>query len=520
MNWNRIHARNLIVILLLSWAAAMGQSSEAAEQWGCHEVVLKGGGGGNPYLATRLNARFTQGHQSIEVPGFWDGGDTFKVRFMPPAPGAWRYEMHSNQAELNGKTGSFDVDAPTAGNHGPVVVYKTFYLRYADGTPYHQFGTTCYAWTHQPEPLQEQTLKTLAASPFNKIRFCVFPKDYMYNKNEPERFAFVRRADGSFDFDRPDPAFWRHFERRILDLQKLGIQADLILWHPYDRWGFSAMSDAQDDRYLRFCIARLAAFRNVWWSLANEYDLLAPNTKNHRGNKQMEDWDRFFSILQKEDPFGHLRGIHSLGRVYDHTKSWVSHASLQSSDMNAGVRFRQKYRKPVMYDECKYEGNLSAKWGRLSAREMTQRFWLGTLSGCYVVHGETYRNAEEVLWWSKGGVLHGESPRRIQWLKDFMAKAPAFDTLQPLGNDKGRFILAGPDGYHLLYCVTREPQTINLPGDHPYKVDAIDPWAMKEWAAGTAQPGKFMITPPQPDIAYRFTTYQPGEKLRLEAKIE
>jgi hypothetical protein len=36
--------------------------------------------------------------------------------------------------------------------------------------------TTCYAWIHQPEELQRQTLETLAASPFNKIRFCVFPK--------------------------------------------------------------------------------------------------------------------------------------------------------------------------------------------------------------------------------------------------------------------------------------------------------------------------------------------------------
>ena len=38
-------------------------------------------------------------------------------------------------------------------------------LRFADGTPYHQFGTTCYAWVHQPRELEEQTLRTLAAQP-------------------------------------------------------------------------------------------------------------------------------------------------------------------------------------------------------------------------------------------------------------------------------------------------------------------------------------------------------------------
>ena len=115
-------------------------------------------------------------------PGFYDGDGVYKVRFSPPAQGEWRYETRSNRPELNGKSGSFTAGPPSADNHGPMQVFKTFYLRYADGTPYHQFGTTCYAWMHQTEELQQQTLKTLAASPFNKIRFCVFPKSYAYNR--------------------------------------------------------------------------------------------------------------------------------------------------------------------------------------------------------------------------------------------------------------------------------------------------------------------------------------------------
>ena len=33
--------------------------------------------------------------------------------------------------------------------------------------------------------------------------------------------------------------------------------------------------------------------------------------------------------------------------------------------MNGGVRFREQYRKPVIYDECKYEGNIPQGWGNL-----------------------------------------------------------------------------------------------------------------------------------------------------------
>ncbi|GAI29095.1 unnamed protein product, partial [marine sediment metagenome] len=34
--------------------------------------------------------------------------------------------------------------------------------------------------------MEEQTLATLKDAPFNKMRMCVFPKSYSYNKNEPE----------------------------------------------------------------------------------------------------------------------------------------------------------------------------------------------------------------------------------------------------------------------------------------------------------------------------------------------
>ena len=137
---------------------------------------------------------------------------------------------------------------------------------------------------------------------------------------------------------------------------------------------FPLRLDAEtDDRYLRYLVARLAAYRNVWWSLANEFDFMTDRPKGHRGNKQMEDWDRFFQILQNEDPHSRMRGIHN-GRIwYDHTKAWVTHASLQTSDMAGGVRFRQKYQKPVIFDECKYEGNIPQGWGNLDAKTIYRR---------------------------------------------------------------------------------------------------------------------------------------------------
>ena len=117
--------------------------------------------------------------------------------------------------ELNGKTGEFTVTQPSPENHGPVHVAHTYHFAYADGSPYKELGTTCYVWELQTEALQEETLKTLATAPFNKIRFCVFPKHYQWNTNEPIMYPFVGEPLTNWDFTRFNPKYFQHLEQRI-----------------------------------------------------------------------------------------------------------------------------------------------------------------------------------------------------------------------------------------------------------------------------------------------------------------
>lgn len=58
-------------------------------------------------------------------------------------------------------------------------------FKYADGTRYYPMGTTAYAWTHMKETTQEATLKSFGEAGFNKVRMCVFPKNYSLVKDEP-----------------------------------------------------------------------------------------------------------------------------------------------------------------------------------------------------------------------------------------------------------------------------------------------------------------------------------------------
>ena len=113
-------------ILLVTMVAGslIAWSAPAAEQWGVYEAEFSGPACDAPYLEVQLSARFTQGPRTVVAAGFWDGGDTYRLRFIPPTSGDWCYETTSNRSELNGRAGSFTVAKPSATNHGPVQVFK------------------------------------------------------------------------------------------------------------------------------------------------------------------------------------------------------------------------------------------------------------------------------------------------------------------------------------------------------------------------------------------------------------
>ncbi len=338
------------------------------------------------------------------VNGFQTGSDGFAVRFMPECEGVWKYHISADGVE---SAGEFTCVPNTDDNHGPVVAEGTRF-RYADGTQYIPVGTTCYAWIHQPAELIAETLETLKDTPFNKIRMCVFPKHMPYNQNEPMLYPFEKNADGKWDVNRPDERFWVHLEGCIGRLRNLGIEADLILFHPYDRWGFSKLSMQDCLTFLDYCIRRLSAYRNIWWSLANEYDLMPA--------RSMEDWEAFGNKLHSQDLYQHLISVHHCLRIYPKAP-WMTHCSIQSGFVKRVAEWQREYGLPVMIDECGYEGNIEFDWGNLSAFEMVHRAWVTVANGGFITHGETFFREDEVLWWAKGGKLYGQSPARFAFLK-------------------------------------------------------------------------------------------------------
>jgi len=270
------HMKKIAIVLLII-TPVLSFGTDKVETWDYYEVILKGPKEGNPFKDIQLKATFTSSTTRVDVNGFYNGNGIYIIRFMPGKTGVWEYVTKSNTRKLSGKKGKFECIPAAQGNHGMVEVEKKYHFRYSDGTPYYPFGTTCYAWTSQSDSLQEQTLKTLSTTPFNKVRMCVFPKTMFWKRfDNPPLYAYEGTPPNDWDFYCFNPVFFEKLEQRILQLRDMGIECDLIIFHPYDkgRWGFDSMSDDQDDFYLNYLIARLSSFRNIWWSVANEFDVL------------------------------------------------------------------------------------------------------------------------------------------------------------------------------------------------------------------------------------------------------
>lgn len=488
---SNLHPRLVFTAALLLLANVSLAAPRAVEQWDIFEVELRGPTNGNPFTDVRFSAVFDNGARQVEAPGFYDGDGVYRVRFMPDAQGRWRYETRANRWELTGKTGEFTVTPPGPRNHGPVRVHNTFHFAYADGTPFKQIGTTIYNWVDTPEELQAETLRTLAASPFNKARMLITQQPTPYrNEFAPPRWPYAGKPPRDWDFTRFNPEFFRHYEKRLAQLRDLGIEADLILFNPYGRWGFETMTAEQDELYVRYVVARFAAFRNVWWSLANEWDFLRTKTE--------ADWDRLGMLVQACDPYNHLRSIHNGHLLFDHNRPWITHVSMQNGiaveTPGSAQMYRDPWRKPVVYDEVKYEGDAKFRWADLDGFSMVHRFWCGTAGGTYVGHGDYFNTLDEDTWTSFGGKILGQSVPRLAFLRKILEDSPR-DGLDPIDKWNDPDTAGVPGEYYLTYFGRSTPTNWvfqlykrGVAEGMRFRVDVIDVWDMTI----TPVPGEFV----------------------------
>ena len=493
-------------------------------RWDVFEISLEGPSNGNPFTQQRLQGIFTGKNESVVTEGFYDGNGIYKIRFMPSFPGRYSFILKGSFLDST-LSGRFVVNEASEKNHGPVRTANTYHFSYEDGTTYHPVGTISHGWHLKYDGDIAASLKALKSSGFNKVRFSIFPRHNEYNLDDPQYFPYEGtpmsthvlnaenakeyngESEGShFDFAKFNTEYFRHLESCIVELGKAGIEADLVLFHPYDRWGFSTMSDKQNDLYLSYVTNRLACYHNVWWSLADGWDV--------DQHKTLKDWEHYADLLVRRDPYHHLRSIHNYREIYDSTRPWITHASIHVDDLYKCAEntdhFRIRFHKPIVMDDLGSEGDLPSGWGSLSAQDLTRRFWETAMRGGYPGHSETYLEDPEHIWSEHGTILRGESWQRAVFLRHILDEVPGYGLAPMDGVD---CVACAPEAefnepiktQYLYYFSFLRPsyREFHVDDTTDYVVEIIDTYAMTIKRAGIYH-GKFRVDLPcKPYLAVR-----------------
>jgi hypothetical protein len=146
----------LLLFVCASSADARLQSGEV-HVWELQEIAFEAAREyGNPYVDVTCWIELSGPGFKRRVYGFWDGGRTFKVRFVATKPGEWSWRAAATPADdagLNGGAGSFRAVAweskdlaENANRRGFVRASENGHaLRYADGAPFFLVGDTWLA---------------------------------------------------------------------------------------------------------------------------------------------------------------------------------------------------------------------------------------------------------------------------------------------------------------------------------------------------------------------------------------
>jgi Protein of unknown function (DUF4038)/Domain of unknown function (DUF5060) len=143
------------------WVCAMfalcgGITKAATHVWELQDLELEAANKyTNSYTDVTCWIELTGPDFAKRIYGFWDGGRTFRVRFVATTPGKWTWKSGSNQNDsgLNGKSGELSVvnwiEAEKEQNpNRRGFVHATpngHALQYADGTPFFMLGDTWLA---------------------------------------------------------------------------------------------------------------------------------------------------------------------------------------------------------------------------------------------------------------------------------------------------------------------------------------------------------------------------------------
>ena len=401
----------------------------------------------NPFTEVTVEGAFApKGGKPLAVDGFCDlaDGRTFRIRFMPSQPGAYEYTVKYREGGFE-KTHQGVFEATEGKRKGVVRVDPEFPWHFQwEGSKERYFwnGTTTYWLAGWDDETIRQAIDRLDRLKVTRVRAAlngrvqdgrawfenVFPTDKFSFRLEPwvaKDTANLKQP--GFDVTRFNVAFWQKYERLLRQAWTKDMVVSVIFYvdgaRPgVDPFGKTNMGGADEQRYYRYAVARLGAFANVMWDVANEY-------RHFREDAWAEKMGAF---VKHCDPYDHLTSTHGHGDFHFRQSPWADFAMYQSWDEWGGYDFMLKNRQeqektgrimPQVNEEYGYEDHYPQGWGEnrkapaRSAETRARLAWEIYLAGGYQTTGE---RADRGTGWGPdtgGGWINGRGDDTMTMLE-------------------------------------------------------------------------------------------------------
>lgn len=316
----------LYILTIAASVLSACAGSETAQTWRVTELTFNSS---VDYSATGadeviMDVKFTNRKtgETISRPAFWDGGNSFIVRFAPTAEGRWDWESICAEDEsLDALNGSLKCVA----YDGELAVYRKGFVKatpgikhltYADGTPFFYLGDTHWGmFTEEYDLPGPHAGNTGAASHFKYIVDRRVEQGFTVYQSEPISAPF-KVQDGRVDQD--DIEGFRLADKYFQYI------ADAGLVHANAQFFFPSelnMELAADYKRLEaiscYWVARFGAYP-VMWTLGQEIDNDSYNESGHnkRFDYKNNPWVKIAELIHKHDSYCHPLSGHQESNVH------------------------------------------------------------------------------------------------------------------------------------------------------------------------------------------------------------
>ena len=287
--------------------------------------------------------------------GFYDGDESWRLRFMPWHEGEWRWEARFSDGE-DGGSGSFVCNGGQAPGKLDRYPWNPMWFGYSSGAPALirglHLGDRFFA-RNWPEGERTKLLDWVGQNGYNLLSIA----SHYLNRDEPGR------GEG---WETPDlwplnPAEYQRMEAVLDDLARRR-----ILVFPFAGF-FGQDSDyprdaADQELYIRYTLARLGAYWNILLNVAGP----EPNLRGGKRWMSDDEVHRLGRLIAKLDPFRHPIAVHNrTGDDPFRDADWTTYGVIQgpkTSDLaklNAGLLESHHPQKPLLAQEALWSGNVN-----------------------------------------------------------------------------------------------------------------------------------------------------------------